>query len=173
VSGIDTPGQADAEKLGIIFGLILWATGGAAVAIHQARVLGRFLAPAEAMSLRPPRTGAPSDGAGRIQFRSAGRAKGLLDYGLPVRGSRPRSVSAPKGDSVPYSEPPEKAHGLASNEFDPEYLAIVEAIVHDGRQDAADGVADASGNERVKSMLEQLRAPQARFLWFSSHGTRR
>lgn len=86
--------------------------------------------------LGPP----PSPPAGRVRFRAARPARERLHYGLPVRHSRarpaavmPESVSEPAAIAVmtpPASSPP----AFDGEEFDADYLALVEAIARDGRE---------------------------------------
>jgi len=92
-----------------------------------------------------------SSGAARIRFRAARPARERLHYGLPVRHSRPRPVTLPAepirepAAAVAVMEPPPVSSPPAfdGEEFNAEYLALVEAIACDGLRDEDEDEAEA------------------------------
>jgi len=97
-----------------------------------------------AAALAPP----PASPSGRVRFRAARPARERLHYGLPVRHSRPRPVTVAEVPvrepapvavmETPVSSPP----AFDGEEFNAEYLALVEAIACDGRDDEDEAEAE-------------------------------
>ena len=87
----------------------------------------------------------PPSGSGRVRTRAARPARDRRHYGLPVRHRRGSPRSAPAGapalDEIAAAmsaEPGASVRVFDGDEFDPEYLALVEAIARDGRLDDDD-----------------------------------
>ena len=87
----------------------------------------------------------PPSGSGRVRARTAPPVRDRRHYGLPVRRRRgsPRSASpsAPAFDGIAAAmsaEPEASIRVFDGDDFDPEYLALVEAIARDARLDDDD-----------------------------------
>jgi hypothetical protein len=117
-------------------------------------------------------------GAGRVRFRASRSARERLHYGLPVRHNRRRTetgavlatppaaaavIEAPLAEPAPVTliprpEPPTPT--IETEDFDAEYLALVEAIARDGRldEDYEDEVFEPEPEAQVQPQAEAVAA---------------
>jgi hypothetical protein len=118
----------------------------------------------------------PPSSGGRVRTRAARPARDRRHYGLPVRHRRgsPRSAStgAPALDEIAAAmsaEPGASIRVFDGDDFDAEYLALVEAIARDGRLDDDDFEAEeetapvAKPRDAVEDMW-WLPAPRLKYI---------
>jgi hypothetical protein len=114
----------------------------------------------------------PPAGGNRLRFRAARPARERWHYGLPVSRRRSRAkeaTSEPQTQDAPVAvlEAPPSPRVFDGEAFDPEYLAIVEAIAHDGYVEDEAEEETPTPPARARTSVEEmwwLPAPRMRYI---------